>query len=150
MITLYDIGPIVVDGKETGFSPVVRRVMYILNYKGIPYNVKFLCYEDIEPTAKSLGAGPTGVRADGKTLRYTVPFTADSETSPPTAISDSIKIAKYLENTYPNAPRIHPQDTEVFADAIFKVTVPLFLIIGVQSREMTPPGATTFYCNSGK
>uniref|UniRef100_A0A0W0FQ43 GST N-terminal domain-containing protein n=1 Tax=Moniliophthora roreri TaxID=221103 RepID=A0A0W0FQ43_MONRR len=139
MITLYDIGPVVVDGKETGLSPMVRRVMYILNYKGIPYNVKFLCYEDIQPTAKSLGAGPTGVRADGKTPRYTVPFITDSATSPPTAISDSINVAKYLENTYPNTPRIHPQDTEAFADAISKNFVPLSLIIGIHSRKITPP-----------
>ncbi|EEB95824.1 hypothetical protein MPER_05149, partial [Moniliophthora perniciosa FA553] len=69
MITLYDIGPIFIEGKEIGTSPFVRRIMYTLNYKKLPYKLKLLSYEAIEPTAKSIGAPPTGVRADGVTPR---------------------------------------------------------------------------------
>ncbi|ESK86991.1 hypothetical protein Moror_10921 [Moniliophthora roreri MCA 2997] len=137
MITLYDVGPLVIDGKESGFSPFVRRIMYILNYKRLPYQVKLLRYEDIEPTAKSVGAPPTALRADGITPRYTVPFLVDSTTN--TAVSDSILIAEYLDTAYPSSPQTTPKATQVLVDTIFQKFRPLYAVMGpIVRKKLTP------------
>jgi glutathione S-transferase len=49
-IVLYDLGNIT----GTCFSPVVWRIRLILNYKGVPYETRFVEFPDIEPTLKAL------------------------------------------------------------------------------------------------
>ncbi|EEB97616.1 hypothetical protein MPER_03031, partial [Moniliophthora perniciosa FA553] len=99
---------------------------FILNYKKLPYEVKFLGYDDIEPTAKSVNAPPTTLKPDGVTPKYTIPFLIDSTASK--VISDSTLIAEYLDSAYPSTTRINPHNTSAFADAIyaeFRVLLPL-------------------------
>ncbi|KAK7018080.1 hypothetical protein VNI00_018399 [Paramarasmius palmivorus] len=108
MITLYDVGP-APNSSEISLSPHVRKARYILNYKRIPYKVSWVTFFTLEETAKSLGAAPTGVRADGS-IRYTVPFIVDSSNG--AVVSDSYRIAEYLDRTYPDTPRLVPGGTE--------------------------------------
>lgn len=65
---------------------------------------------EIEKRFKELGLPPSEIRADG-TPRYTVPAIYDASTD--TKISDSLKIIEYLEQTYPNTPRILVPGTDV-------------------------------------
>jgi glutathione S-transferase len=81
---------------------------FILNYKGIPHRTEWIEYPDIEPHNKSLGIKPTGKKADG-TPRYTLPAIHDPSTN--TYLADSFLIAEYLEETYPDTPRIFPHET---------------------------------------
>ncbi|KAI3601470.1 hypothetical protein WG66_002600 [Moniliophthora roreri] len=133
MITLFDIGPVVIDGKETGFSPFTRRIMFAF----IPtlFSNKI---NDIEPTAKSVNAPPTALKSDGVTPQYTVPFLTDSTTSK--AISDSALIAEYLDSAYPSTTRISPQNTSAFANAIYAKFRALYALLGPKGKVtiMTP------------
>ncbi|KAK7041655.1 hypothetical protein VNI00_009262 [Paramarasmius palmivorus] len=99
--------------------------------------MSFLGYEDIEPTAKSIGAPPTGTRPDGVTARYTVPIIYDSDKD--VAISDSILIAEYLDAEYPNTPSVLPSNTRslhaAFADVIFGKFRPIIPVLGPKSRS---------------
>jgi glutathione S-transferase len=74
----------------------------ILTFKKIPYETHWVQFSQVEPTAKAIGAPPTGKKADGSG-HYTVPFiTFESKGKPIVAISDSTLIAEYIEKTYPD------------------------------------------------
>lgn len=81
----------------------------ILNYKGLPYSVEWVEYPDIESVCKRIGAKPTSKKSDGSDL-YTLPTITDSSTG--AVISDSAAIAKYLDETYPETPRLFPAGKE--------------------------------------
>lgn len=89
---------------------------YILNFKGISYKIVAAEYYDIETTLKAVGMKPSGKRKDGSDL-YTVPSIVDTNTG--AKVSDSIKIAVYLEETYPNTPSIFPHNTAALHQAFF-------------------------------
>ena len=76
-----------------------------MNFKGIPYRTEWVEYPDIAPLSKKLGINPTGRRKDGTPL-YTLPAIHDPSTG--IYIADSLPIAEYLENTYPDTPSIFP------------------------------------------
>ncbi|KAL0576774.1 hypothetical protein V5O48_005217 [Marasmius crinis-equi] len=93
-----------------------------LSNDAIPYEVKLLLFDEIEPAAKAAGAPPTSIRADG-TPRYTVPFIHDSYTGK--SIAESFPIVEYLDRTYPETPQVLPPGTRVlqsvFIDAFQSV-----------------------------
>ncbi|KAJ7508478.1 hypothetical protein B0H11DRAFT_29731 [Mycena galericulata] len=101
-IILYDIAS-TVPGQT--FSPNTAKARYALNFKGIPHNTVFLEYSEIEPLYKKIGAKPTSETAP----QYTLPVIYDPSTD--TAVSDSIEIARYLDATYPDLPRLIPAGT---------------------------------------
>ena len=83
-----------------------RRVS--LHFKGLPFKTEWVEYPDIEPTLKRLGAPPTSKKPDGSDA-YTLPAIYDDSTKQ--YISDSIKIAQYLDETYPDTPKLIPSGT---------------------------------------
>ncbi|KAJ6601183.1 hypothetical protein DFH09DRAFT_1127066 [Mycena vulgaris] len=121
LITLYDI-PSTVPGKT--FSPNTAKARYALNFKGLPYQTVWLEYLDIEPLCKKIGAKPTN---DG-TVPYTLPVIHDPSTG--SVVSDSIEIARYLDATYPDLPRLIPAGTTAlhyaFTDAHAATLNPLY------------------------
>ncbi|KAL0057226.1 hypothetical protein AAF712_016143 [Marasmius tenuissimus] len=108
MITLYDMGPSTLP-KHLGCSPHVRKIIFALNYKKIPFTLVNLSLDSIQPTAKSVDAPPTTTSADGAP-KYTVPFIYDHDNKK--AVSDSLDIAKYLDKAYPDAPRLFAEGSE--------------------------------------
>lgn len=84
-----------------------------LIFKGLPYKTEWVEYPDIEPTLKRLGAPPTGIKPDGSDA-YTLPAIYDDSTK--VYISDSWKIAEYLDETYPDTPRLFPSGTKAAID----------------------------------
>ncbi|KAJ7580266.1 hypothetical protein C8J56DRAFT_867568 [Mycena floridula] len=117
-IRLYDIPAAIAVGT---WSPNVWKIRYALNIKGLPYERISLEYPDIEKVSKEMGAKPTTVRR-GAPL-YTLPMIFDPSTN--TVISDSIAIVQYLDETYPDTPRLMPPGTRVlhlaFADVAFDI-----------------------------
>lgn len=75
-----------------------------LNMKGIPYRTVWVDSPDLASHCISIGAEPTSYTTnpiDGsKTPRYTFPVIHDPATG--ATVSDSFKIARYLEKTYPS------------------------------------------------
>ncbi|KAL0065381.1 hypothetical protein AAF712_007587 [Marasmius tenuissimus] len=96
---------------------------------------------EVESTAKSIGAAPTMNIMDGSP-RYTVPIIHDSTTGK--VVSDSFRIAEYLDETYPDTPRIIPAGTRMlqssFCTLIFTTFAPLLPIIRpVTVANFLPP-----------
>ncbi|KAJ7605039.1 hypothetical protein DFH06DRAFT_1253350 [Mycena polygramma] len=104
-ITLYDIAS--THPRQT-WSPSTAKARYALNYKGIPHKTVFLEYEEIEPLCKKLGAKPTSEASP----KYTLPVIYDPVAN--VAVSDSIEIARFLDATFPDTPRLIPEGTAAF------------------------------------
>ncbi|KAL0574521.1 glutathione S-transferase Gst1 [Marasmius crinis-equi] len=128
-ITLYDVGP--THFGEMGMSPFARGIRFALNYKSLPYAIHEVTLPTIEPTAKALGASPTPSFLARNQPRYTVPFIHDPSTG--RVLSDSLRIASYLDETYPDRPLIVPPEKETrigqFCDSVSSITAPLIPII---------------------
>ncbi|KAG9096392.1 hypothetical protein FS749_008597 [Ceratobasidium sp. UAMH 11750] len=94
------------------FAPNPYKTRLTLNYKGLPYQVKYLKFEDVEPTMKAMGIPPTS-----KTFPYyTLPMITDPSSDPngqPIHVSESFKIAMYLDEKYPapKYPAVLPVET---------------------------------------
>ncbi|RXW24101.1 hypothetical protein EST38_g1786 [Candolleomyces aberdarensis] len=107
MITLYDFP----SGLPNNcISPYVWRVRFALNIKGIKHQTVWVEFPEIEKRFKELGIPPSEILPDG-TPRYTVPAIHDASTN--TLISDSIKIVEYLDQTYPETPRVIAPGTAI-------------------------------------
>ncbi|KAI3599152.1 glutathione transferase fungal specific class A [Moniliophthora roreri] len=109
------------------WSPNTLKTMYTLNYKGIPYELVWVEYPDIENLCKSIGASATSTKADGRP-HYTLPAIHDPNTG--ISIADSIKVAEYLDKTYPGKPVIPPGTASLhkaFADAFIAKIYPSLL-----------------------
>ncbi|KAF4613867.1 hypothetical protein D9613_007612 [Agrocybe pediades] len=104
------------------------KTRYALNYKGLVFKTEWVALPDIEAHCKKLGIKPTGKAAWApESDYYTLPAIHDPSTG--TYISDSLLIAKYLDETYPDTPRIFPNKAEVglqlaFVDAFVACVAP--------------------------
>ncbi|KAH9480877.1 Glutathione S-transferase-like protein ustS [Psilocybe cubensis] len=122
-IILYDI-PSTLPGKI--WNPTVLKTRFCLNFKGIPFTTQWVEYVELEPLFKKLGIEPTGKWPDGRPF-YSVPSIYDPSTG--VYVSDSIKIAEYLEKTYPNTPTLFPGNTagvqSAFSEGFLSVLAPI-------------------------
>ncbi|KAG9120226.1 hypothetical protein FRC07_004364 [Ceratobasidium sp. 392] len=133
-IIFYDI--VAKDGEYWTPNPYKTRLS--LDYKGLPYRVKYLKIEDVEPTMKAMGIPPTSTTSFPN---YTLPMIVDPSNDPngePTYVSDSFKIAIYLDEKYPapKYPTTLPPETralqKIFVESYFPTTLfgPMFPVIG--------------------
>lgn len=82
-----------------------------MNYKGIPYKTEWTEYNDIEKIAKEKGIPPSGgINPETGGPYYTLPAIVDESTR--TALSDSFRIAEYLDKAYPDTPKVIIPGTE--------------------------------------
>ncbi|KAH8823342.1 hypothetical protein DL96DRAFT_1617291 [Flagelloscypha sp. PMI_526] len=146
MITLYDI-PSTLPGVIWGPNTLVTRLT--LEFKGIPFETKWVEYPEVEPAAKAISAEPTTVRPDTGKPKYTVPMIQDTSTGK--TISDSWNILNYLEDTYPESPSLLPKGTKglmkVFIASVNKKLVGDALMafnFPQTARVMNPPGQEYF------
>jgi len=93
-ITLYDIRNTAVPGRA--LSPFVWRIRYALNIKGLEHKTTWIGLTEIAGQMQKLGVPQT----EGG--RYTVPTIVDPATG--RAVTDSIAIAEYLDEQYPDTP----------------------------------------------
>ncbi|KAL5485863.1 hypothetical protein ACEPAI_6905 [Sanghuangporus weigelae] len=108
-ITLYDVE---FTFKENPLSPYSIRLMLLLHYKNLAYETVWISFPHVEATAKALSAPPTFTKADG-TLGYTIPFvTASFPDKSTIAISDSLRIAQFIDKMYPE-----PEDKIILSNA---------------------------------
>jgi glutathione S-transferase len=76
-------------------------VRFLLNYKGLLYKTEHVRFESIESNNKVLGLGPSSTSSP----YWTLPAIRDAPVGKaPVAIADSVKIADYLEEMYPERP----------------------------------------------
>ncbi|KAF9464054.1 hypothetical protein BDZ94DRAFT_1257437 [Collybia nuda] len=111
LITFYDI-PSTAPGNA--WSPNTCKTRYSLNFKGIPYKTEWVEYPDIEAVCRKLGIVTAYKKEDGTPL-YTLPAIYDPSTG--TALADSILIAEYLDEKYPETPKLFPPGTRSLQQA---------------------------------
>lgn len=142
--------------------------------KGLEYKTIFVDYTDIESVCIQLGAKPTGIKFDGSGQpRYTFPVIHDPRHGPDHVISDSFKIAEYLDETYPDTPQLLPQGTKTLQAAFIStfeknvnmspITIPAAhtylgsraqesyrkvceAFVGKKLEELSPPGPVREAC----
>ncbi|KAJ7597745.1 hypothetical protein C8J56DRAFT_1012002 [Mycena floridula] len=102
-----------------------RNFRLTLNYKGLPYRTVWLEYPEIKELSISLGAESTITLPNGDQV-YTLPLIHDLSTG--AVVSDSAKIAKYLDEQYPETPKVFAPGTdglyEAFLEAFMTVIYP--------------------------
>ncbi|CAK5284426.1 unnamed protein product [Mycena citricolor] len=126
-ILFFDI-PSSVPG--VAWSPNTWIIRYALNYKGLPYKTVWIEYPDIADHCLRIGAEPSMIRKNGKPY-YSLPTIQDPNTG--AVVSDSFRIAVYLDATYADTPRLIPQGTrtlqKTFRFAFDKMTEPVVPLI---------------------
>jgi len=93
---------------ENAWSPNTWKARFALNFKGVPYKTEWVEYPDIESHNIKLGIEPTSKKADGRP-HYTLPAIHDPSTG--VYIAESLKIAEYLDKTYPDTPALFPHNS---------------------------------------
>ncbi len=120
---------------------------YALGFKKLPYKSVRIEYPDVASISKRLGIPPSGTWPDGVTPLYTCPAIIDDATG--AALTDSYKIAEYLDKQYPDTPRVIPSGTEAFHAAFYahfpKVIEPVWpLLLPRVPGILNPPSAEYF------
>ncbi|VDB92556.1 unnamed protein product [Peniophora sp. CBMAI 1063] len=96
---------------------------YALNIKGLPYKTEWLSFTGVEPKMKELG-----LAAQGGPLLYTIPTIYDPNNDK--IVTESFAIAKYLDQAYPDTPRLVMPGAAGFQEAYLeKVVSPLLNMI---------------------
>ena len=116
-------------------------------YKGLAFKTEWVEYPDIEPLCKKLGAPPTGTKGDGSPL-YTLPVIYDPQTK--TVVEESFKIAKYLDQTYPDTPRLIPDNTAGLQSGFrvgfeLNVVIPLYDLVVLAVHNNLNPRSQEFF-----
>jgi len=143
-ITLFDIPS---KFPENAWSPNTFKARIALNYKGIPYKTEWVEYPEIEETLKKLGGAPTSKKKDGGD-HYTLPAIYDSSTGK--SVTDSMNIAIYLDEEYPDTPPLFPNGTHAATELLsshFKSTVAITLsplMLPPCCASLNPPSAEYF------
>ncbi|VDB92522.1 unnamed protein product [Peniophora sp. CBMAI 1063] len=122
-ITFYDMphkGFEQASESENCWSPNNWKTRYALNIKGLKYKTEWLGFAAVEPKMKELGLG---AHASGA-IKYTVPTIYDPKTKK--VVTESFEIAKYLDEAYPDTPRLVAPGTAGLQQAFLeKVAGPL-------------------------
>lgn len=132
MITLFDI-PSTVPGSAWSLNP--WRVRLALAYKGIPFRTEWVEYPDIQSTLQKHNIKPTDTNSDG-TPYYSIPAILDIDDTTgevKAAMADSFPIVKYLDDAYPDTPRLIPEgtleDQKTFATGFMRSIFPIMIIV---------------------
>ncbi|KAK7028612.1 glutathione S-transferase-like protein ustS [Favolaschia claudopus] len=128
------------------WSPNLWKTRYALNFKGLSYKTVWVEYPDIEPQCKKIGADPTSTKADGRP-HYTLPVIQDLSTG--AVISDTTRIAQYLDATYPDKPLLMPAGTAgfhlAFQEAAHALISPIYPYgLPASQLKMNPSSAEYF------
>jgi len=117
-ITFYDLTRTVPSDQspaEIGWSPNTLKTRLGLAIKGLPFKTEWLQWLEIEPKSEgyNLPAKVTGIP-------YILPVIVDNKTG--RVVRESLEIAKYLDEQYPDTPRLIPEHSAalqaVFVDQV--------------------------------
>lgn len=104
-IIFYDIAS---REPRTTFAANPWKIRLALNLKGVPYQTQWVEMPDITAVREKLGVPANRTLPDG-TPYHTLPVIQDPTTGK--LIGDSFEIALYLDNTYPDGPRLFRPNT---------------------------------------
>lgn len=152
MITLFDLPS---QTPTNAWSPNTWKTRFCLNYKGLPYKTEWVEMADI-PTLYHKYNTPACARPDGSPEPYyCLPaiLDVDPATGKEAMLADSIKIAKYLDQTYPDTPKVLPADDEAsiteldaFAYKALVSMAPVYPAIFISKTQMGSPESHARIC----
>jgi glutathione S-transferase len=122
-------------------ASMIHPVRFVLNIKKLPYRTVWADFHDLKRFAAEIGCAATSKWADGS-LKYTVPMIKDPNTGK--VMADSFKIVEYLDETYPDTPRMMlPGATSLYMamEVALRPSFPLALVahcIGSQFHIIKP------------
>lgn len=132
MITLFDLPS---NAPNKAWSPNTWKTRLCLNYKGLPYKTEWIEFADIRGLYEKYNV-PGNARPDGSPEPYySLPAILDvDETGKEIMVADSLKIARYLDKTYPDTPKVLPstedeeaiEKQEKFARGVLLSLFPIF------------------------
>ncbi|TFK28911.1 hypothetical protein FA15DRAFT_664544 [Coprinopsis marcescibilis] len=137
MLTFYDI---TCPPPQATKSANTWKTRLSLNYKGLPYKTETIEYADIADFYKKNGIPPAVVYPNGFAL-HTLPVIKDDSSGQDVFVVDSLEIAKYLDKTYPDTPRLIPEGAEAqvkaFQDQLSAAIVPVIPLVFKLSAPQT-------------
>ncbi|KAG0708473.1 hypothetical protein DFH29DRAFT_892774 [Suillus ampliporus] len=145
-IILYDI-PSIVQGQP--WSPNAMKTRYCLTFKGLPFETVWVEYPKIKPFYEQNSLAPTALRAMKGTPMpvHTLPVIMDPNTN--RFISDSFAIAQYLDEQYPDTPKVLPYGTaalvHVFDTTFLNTTRGTIKMATVKGAQKLNPESREFY-----
>lgn len=145
-IVFYDI-PSNERIKHAPWSPNTWKIRYALNYKGLKYKTEWVEYPDIAGVVQKLGGKPTEKTPDGRD-HYTLPVIYDPNTKK--VVEDSAAIAKYLDETYPDTPKLFPAGTDAFQAAFLDFAwpvlgFPVFMLVILDTANSLLPRSHDYF-----
>ncbi|KAH6904516.1 hypothetical protein BKA70DRAFT_1154146 [Coprinopsis sp. MPI-PUGE-AT-0042] len=153
MITFFDLPS---KTPTNAWSPNTWKIRFCLNYKGLPYKTEWVEMADI-PALYHKYNTPACARPDGSPEPYyCLPAILDVNpaTGEEVMIADSIKIARYLDETYPETPKVLPvyddaslKEQETFAYKALLSMVPIYPNIFIAKPQMGSPESHARICN---
>ncbi|THH04233.1 hypothetical protein EW145_g5669 [Phellinidium pouzarii] len=142
-ITFFDISPAL---GGNGWTPNTIKTRVSLNYKGIPFESEFIQFVDIEPLMKKNGGAPTAKKEDGRD-HYTLPAIRNSATNE--YITESLRIAAYLDEKFPNKPPLIPTGTraaiELFVQVFEQKIKPVYAVMRHASMMILDDANKNFF-----
>lgn len=142
-IILYDLAS---NKPDFAWGPNNWKVRFALNYKGIPFKTEWVEFPDIQPKCKEKGIEPGVITSTGKEF-YTVPAIWDPKTN--LGVSESLRIAEYLDKTYPDTPRIVFDGIEEYDACINPLRLPDFepvlLFVIPKVHEILNPASQEYF-----
>jgi glutathione S-transferase len=102
-IVFYDIASA---PPVTTYAPNPWKTRYALNFKGVNYRTEWIELPDVADVRKKLGSAPVRKHMDGSDF-YTLPIIQDHTTGD--IVGDTFDIALYLDEKYPDGPRLIPE-----------------------------------------
>lgn len=140
-------------------------IRFALSVKGLPFRTEWIEYPDIASFLKPRGVVPN---PPPSAFPYTLPAIYDPHTGK--TIMESYEIARYLDETYPDTPKLLPIETRAFelafqnafVETVHKFFMPIILLPicemlnpasqkyfretreaarGVKLEELSPPGS---------
>jgi len=145
-IILYDI-PSKLPGKYKPWSPYTWSARYALNFKELSYKTEWVDFPDIEAVCLKIGAAATRTKTSDGSPLYTLPVIYDSSTQ--SVISDSFKIALYLDKQYPDKPKLFPHSTQALVfgakETVFPIMPKIHCLVAADASKMMTERSLGYY-----
>jgi len=143
-IILYDLPGNA--AKYVAWSWNTWKARFVLNMKGLPYKTVWVEYPDIVDLYKKIGIESTSTFG-GKPY-CSLPVIQDLATG--AVVADSLKIAQYLDDTYPSTMPVLPAGTRalqtMFVDVLTpKIGFAIFQRAAVESMLQLPPRSQEYF-----
>lgn len=123
----------------------------MLNYKGLKHTTEWVEYPDIAAFCQKVGVRNTGSWGDGSPY-YTLPVIYDPNMKK--YIVDSEDIAQYLDDTYPDTPKVFPAGTHALQKAFIgafanpSIAIHIYKLVVLENTKLFSERTADYWRNT--